>query len=328
MTTMHPPARATAWGRPLILLLMAAALASGVAWLAYRYLQKREAALAAEFSARDRRNAASLVAVAVPRADAAAGTVVDTTTFVSRPVEDDLVYPDTVLARDFDALRGRTLARPVLRGRPLRLSDMTAPAVRDVAAILPPGRRALTIDIDNVNSIAQTLRPSHHIDLYLLHKGVVAEQGGEQERATLYMQDVVVLATGTEFRDIGQAGAGTVNTAEMARPGDVEGHDKTYDTVTLLVTPAEAARLVVGQKLGSYRVALRGAGDRDAVRLATLRGGDLLSGPRDAAKARDAGIEFIVGGRGDRLISELALPPSQDLLRRMQGQAPFPTNGK
>lgn len=321
MTTLHPPAtRAAAWGRPVILLCIAAALAAGVAWLAYRYLQKREAAMAAEFSAKDRRTAASLVTVAVPRVDAAAGTVLDTATFVSRPVEDDLVYPDTVLARDFDTLRGQTLARPVLRGRPLRLSDVTAPAVRDVAAILPSGRRALTIDIDNVNSIAQALRPSHHIDIYLLHNGGAGEQGGEQEQATLYMQDVVVLATGTEFR--------ALDAAAMARPGDVEGRDKTYDTVTLLVTPAEAARLVVGQKLGSYRVALRGANDRDAVHLATLRGGDLLSGASGAAPPRDAGIEFIVGGRGDRLISELALPPSQDLLRRMQGQAPFPTNGK
>lgn len=287
--------------RPVILLLLAAALAAGVAWLAYHYLQRREAAMAAALSARSERHAGQLVAVAVPRIDAAVGTIVDTGTFVSRPVEDDLVYPDTVLARDFDTLRGQALARPVLHGRPLRLSDVVAPAVRDVAAILPAGRRALTIEIDNVNSIAQTLRPHHRIDLYLLHRDAGQDEGQDQERATLYMQDVAVLATGAEFRDVAQA-------------GEAEGKDRSYDTVTLLVTPAEAARLVMGQKLGSFRVALRGVHDRTPVHLATLRARDLLPGAADAngtrGETRDAGIEFIVGGRGEQLISALAQPPS------------------
>ncbi|UUZ50477.1 hypothetical protein LP420_11825 [Massilia sp. B-10] len=62
--------------------------------------------------------------------------------FRPRKVEADLVYPDTVLAADFAALEGAKLARPVLRGRPLRLTDLVVPEVKDVSSILPPAGSA------------------------------------------------------------------------------------------------------------------------------------------------------------------------------------------
>ena len=61
--------------------------------------------------------------------------------------------------------------------------------------------------------------------------------------------------------------------------------------------------------MGSFRVVLRGTEDRSPVRLATLRGSDLLPG---AQKQRDGGIEFIVGGKGN-LISQMDVAPSQDI---------------
>jgi pilus assembly protein CpaB len=322
MATTTPLIRAANVRSPLVLLLLAALMAAAVAWLAYHYLQKKEEAIKAEVTARERRGAAVTVQVAVPRTDAPAGTPLDTRMFVARPVEEDLIYPDTVLAKDFEALRGQTLARPLQRGRPLRMSDVVAPPVHDVAGVLPTGERALTIDIDNLNSIAQTLRPNHHVDLFLLHKaahagGADAQEAGE---ATLYMQDLVVLATGTDFRDVAHAhdGAG----AMQVNPGEVEGKDRGYDTVTLLVTPAQAARVLLGQKLGAYRVVLRGAQDRAPVRMASLRGADLLPGPgpdpSHATRGRDAGIEFIVGGRSGNLVSELPTLPSQAALRNLQ----------
>lgn len=304
---------------PLVLLVIAALMAGLVAWIAYYYLQQREAAMKAEIAAKGKSQNRPHINVAVPMANAPPGTVLNQSTFVSRPVEEDLVYPDTVLAADFPSMEGLKLARPVLRGRPLRLSDLVAPEVRDVAAILPAGQRAMTIEIDNVNSIAQTLRPNHHIDLFLMNKGARREGGAEQsdtnlDQATLFMQDMVVLATGTEFRDVSQGEEGAAT--RMTRPGDVPGKEKTYDTVTLLVTPKEAARLLVGQKMGSYRIALRGTKDRAPVALATLRGIDLL--PGHANNARNAGIEFIVGGSGAKLVSELAVPPSQDVMNALQ----------
>jgi len=295
---------------PVVLLLFATLLAGGVATLAYIYLQQREASMQQELTARSRKRQTPKVAVVVPRTDAAVNTVLNGTMFSSRSIEADLVYPDTLLAKDFGALEGQKLARAVLGGRPVRMSDLLQPQVNDVAAILPAGKRAVTIDIDNLNSIAQTLRPNHRVDLFLMSKAGPADSGrGEDkagEQASLFMQDMIVLATGQEFRDVNLP---IENADKMARPGEVEGaREKAFDTVTLLVTPAEAARLLIGQKMGSYRVMLRGTGDRDPLTLSPLRSADLLPA---SARRRDAGIEFIVGGRGENMHGRVALPPSQ-----------------
>lgn len=311
---------------PMVLLLIAALLAGAVAWAAYYYLQQREQAMKAEISASGKRKSVPLVSVVVPSADVRVNTLVDGATFVARDIEADLVYPDTVLAADFSSVQGQRLARPLLRGRPLRLTDLLAPEIHDVASVLPAGRRALTIEIDNLNSIAQTLRPNHHIDIFLLSKapkpdpgpGGTAVDEQQLEQATLYMQNMVVLATGKEVFDVSSEQSAA--TSKMVRPGEVDNKERGYDSVTLLVTPAEAARLMVGQRMGTFRVALRGAKDQDAVALAPLRAGDLLPGGR---RQRDQGIEFIVGGKGDKLLSQLPTLPSQEtaVLRAMQAAA-------
>lgn len=325
MPTSHSISRVrSGLKNPLVLVIIAAVLAGGVAWIALKYLQQREAAMKAEIAASGKTGGPRRVQVAVPMVDAPVGTVLSLDTFVARPVEEDLVYPDTVLADDFQSLQGLKLARPVLRGRPLRLTDVQTPEIRDVATVLPAGQRALTIEIDNINSIAQTLRPNHRIDIYLLSKadgkGGGADEGGEKgrEQVSLYMQDMVVLATGTEFYDVTRSDGPDVD--KMVRPGDVDGRERGYDTVTLLVTPQQAARLMMGQRLGSYRVVLRGGQDRAYIRQATLRGADVMGA---GMRPRDAGIEFIVGGKGDRIVSELAVPPSQvprAALQRAQAQ--------
>src|SRR5690606_11916107 len=110
----------------------------------------------------------------------------------------------------------------------------------------------------------QTLRPHHRVDVFLISEAAqetrAAVEGKPSEQATLFMQDMVILATGREFadpeRDVAQR-------SKMQRPGEVQGaseRDKSFSTVTLLVTPQEAAKLVLGQRMGSYRVALRGQG--------------------------------------------------------------------
>jgi pilus assembly protein CpaB len=305
---------------PLFLLLFAVLLAGAVAWLAFVYLEKREASIKSDLIAQNKKRETIMVAVVVPRVDAAINTVFNGQVFVSRPIEEDLVYPDTILAKDFEAMEGQKLARPVLRGRPVRLADLQVPEVNDVASVVPVGSRAMTIDIDNLNSIAQTLRPNHRVDIFLMSKAPRLDRSAADidektlEQATLFMQNMVILATGQQFMDVSTS---PDRTAQMTRPGAVVGADakeKNFDSITLLVSPKEAARLLVGQKMGTYRVVLRGTKDSEALKLAPLRSGDLMP---NLARKRDApSIEFIAGGRGDNLVSRL---PSSTYIPQIDG---------
>lgn len=297
---------------PVALLLLAAALAAGVALLAYTYLQQREESIRSELAENAQKSDEKRIAVVVPNADAKANTVLTTANFVSRPVEEDLIYPDTVLAGDFSGLEGMRLARPVLRGRPLRLSDLQQPDVQDVAAVVPEGSRAMTIDIDNLNSIAQTLRPHHRVDIFLISRAPRPARGmgpmddRSLEQATLFMQDMTVLATGKEFQDV--SGPMAEQATKMVRQGEVEGsEERSFDSVTLLVSPKQAARLMVGQRLGTFRVVLRGKNDRDTLALRPTRGSEVM--PLGATGGE--GVELIAGGRGGNIVSQLAVLPSQ-----------------
>ncbi|MBW8777548.1 MAG: Flp pilus assembly protein CpaB, partial [Stenotrophomonas sp.] len=156
--------------------------------------------------------------------------------------------------------------------------------------------RAVTIEIDSVNSIAQTLRPGHRVDLFLLSKANKPKDKEVPElalnQATLFMQNLAVLATGQEFQDIASGNSERVQ--KMVRPGEVEGaREKGFDTVTVLVSPKEAARLLIGQKLGTFRVALRGSKDLTPVAMRSVTGGDVLP---MGGELRN-GVEFIVGGK-------------------------------
>jgi pilus assembly protein CpaB len=296
---------------PWVLLIFAVALAAIVAYIAYAYLQQREERIKQDLAASNNKRQTPKVSVVVPREDVRIGVVVEQGMFVAREIDQDLVYPDTVLASDFSTVRGQRLARPVLHGRPLRLTDLTVPEVRDVASVLPVGMRAVTIEIDNVNSISQTLRPGHRVDVFLIStatksKGADSAESSEGplNQAMLYMQNLAVIATGQEFQDVASPDSDRIS--KMARPGEIEGQrDKGFDTITVLVSPAEAARLLVGQKLGSYRVALRGTKDDRAVALRPLTGNDVL--PHPEAGGPGGGVEFIVGGKSG---GAAALPPT------------------
>ena len=280
---------------PWALLFLAIVIAIGVSWLAFKYLEQREERIKEEVTARSAGRRVPEISVVVPRQDSPIGTTVSSKTFAARSIPEDLVYSDTIKANDFDAFVGQKLAAPLLHGRPLRVSDLMAPEIRDVAAILPSGKRAVTIDIDNLNSISQTVRPGNRLDIFLINRAPKLDPAVPDEsldQAFLFMQDMEVLAVGREFNNP-QLHADLRK--DMVRPGDVQGAEHGYDTLTLLVTPAEAAKLMVGQKMGSYRVALRGNEDKGEIEMATLTAGDLSpSLPRQ----RDRGIEFIVGGGG------------------------------
>lgn len=280
---------------PWVLLLGATLLAALVAYMAYAYLQKREARIKEEIAEKSARARGPKTSVAVPKTDAPIGTIVDNGVFVAREIDADLVYPDAITVDQFEGIKGQKLARPVLRGRPLRLTDLQAPEIQDVANIVPEGHRAITIDIDDVNSISQTLRPGHRVDVFLLSKLEKGEGVQVPEAAlnqvSLYMQNLRVMATGKEFQSLDKTQLERVS--QMKRPGEVRPGSDGYGTVTLLVSPIEAERLLVGQKLGSYRVALRGKTDEETLKVAPMTGADVMFGPTGKTQS----VEFIVGGK-------------------------------
>jgi len=115
---------------------------------------------------------------------------------------------------------------------------------RDLAALVAPGERAMTIPVDASLSMGGLLKPGHRVDIL----GTFSKSRDlKSERVTVtLLQNVTVLATGKRF------GGGDAET---------ESSSARYATVTLSVGLEEAELLSYSSKTGTLSLVLRGYRD-------------------------------------------------------------------
>lgn len=235
--------------------------------------------------------------VVVAKRDLARGEAVSADTMAVREMPSDYLPSGAVPPDRFDTVAGATLVQPMRAGEPLQQSAVAAPDGGAFSARLRNGVRALTISVDEVNSLSGMLQPGDRIDLMLS----VRLPGGSgtpmpQEITRALLQDVRVLATGRQMRPGG----------DERQPG------RSYTAITIEVTPEQAQRMVVAQRSGKITALLRSPGDREPVAQRPMDVYRLLDlKPAEAAPPAAQPPELIVGGQGalrpaDRLAQALA----------------------
>lgn len=266
-----------------MMLVIAVALALLATFLTAQYLQSRESSIAAELAARAEQGGPK-VNVVVPIRDLAVGSPLDSSVVASRPVAADLLYPGAITVDEFDAFQGQSLIRPVFKGRPLLKADLR-PMYADFAGSLEPGTRAMTIDVDELNSVSHMVQPGNRIDLML----AMRRDDGDQA-VVPFMDRMKVLATGQRLLPDGE---------EKTAGGQRKSF--TYSTLTLEVTPSQAARLTLAQDLGKLRFTLRNEKDEmsedfsvNAQNIMDEVSARARQNPRSGANGM---VEFIVGGQ-------------------------------
>ncbi|SMG57078.1 Flp pilus assembly protein CpaB [Paraburkholderia susongensis] len=273
---------------PWVLLGVAVIAAGLLTWSMFRYMSGREAAM--RESLMESMNARNQVSVLVPVMDLKAGAPLTSDNFAAREVPADFVYDDTVRAQDFDSLSKLTLVRPVKRGTPVRRADISSFQARDFSDMLKPGTRALTIDIDTTNSADNMLKPGNRIDLFMIATpGEGSDASSHGQSAQLLLSDLAVIATGRDVRprDYGE---------ELAQQDDGP-QRQGYDSVTLQVSPEQAAKIALAQKVGTLRAVLRNRSDKQATPPVTVQQASLFGDDGSA------GIQYIVGGKGESSVS-------------------------
>lgn len=265
------------------MLAVAIVLALLATFLTARYLQSREASIAAEISARSQQGGPK-VDVVVPVQDMPVGATLDERVVAGRPVSADLLYPGAITVAEFDAYKGQSLIRPVLKGRPLLRADLR-PMYADFAGSLEPGTRAMTIEVDELNSVAHMVQPGNRIDLML---AIRRDDGGQT--VVPFMDRMKVLATGQKVMPDGEE-----------KPAGASRKAYNYSNLTLQVTPSQAARLTLAQDLGKMRFTLRNEKD-ELTEDFSVNAQNLMD--EVSARARNnrrsgpnGMVEFIVGGQ-------------------------------
>ena len=265
--------------RTLLLLVVAIALGALAAFGARGYLSEQLALERERLAPRQ-----PSVPVVVAKLDLARGETVSAENMAVRDMPREFLPAGTVTPERFDAVAGARLLQPMRAGEPLLQLAVAAPDAGAFSARLRSGVRALTIAVDEVNSLSGMLQPGDRIDL-MLSVRLPGSNGAPlpQEVTRALMQDVRVLATGRQVRP-----------GDDDRPGA-----RSYTAITIEVSPEQAQRLVVAQRSGKLTAMLRNPGDREPVAQRALDVYGLLGLERGAATpAPAAPPEVIVGGQG------------------------------
>ena len=259
---------------PLVILLFTAILLGIAAtYLSSTYLKNREKSIAAELK---QGMSGQTIEVLVSTQNLPAGSTLGNT-LVKREVPVDLIDENTLTPRDFDRVSGAKLVRPLRAGYPINVSFFID-KIRTFSEAVEEGMRAITIEVDEINSMAQMVKPGNRVDLMLLVPDKSDPDGGFE--VMMVLQNVKVLATGQsvvpkEYTD-----------TEGKKQQTPSGKDQNYNNFTFEVTPQEAATIALAQNSGKIRAVLRNVEDKKPVAFKDVNTRTLLKVEQKNAERR------------------------------------------
>lgn len=120
--------------------------------------------------------------------------------------------------------------------------------------VLPPGKRAVTIQVDTLSAVGGLVTPGDFVDVIAslrVPKEINVEQAKTKEVITVLFQNLQVLAVGTLFKPAG--GTELYENRQKSRSVNV----------TLAVSPDEAALLTFAETNGKLQLSLRSSTEKD-----------------------------------------------------------------
>jgi pilus assembly protein CpaB len=261
------------------LLLAIAALGAGLlaAWLGSRHLNQRTAELEQQF--RQRYATAPYV---VASRDVPKGQRLDASLLSVRAMPTTFAPVDAMGPREAGLLIGGRTAIPIRRGTPVVQAALVPQATRErLSEKLPDGMRAMTIQVDQLNAISGHLEAGDSVDIYY------SQARGNGAALVPLLQRVPVLATGD------------VTQSELQGQSEEQRID--FSSVTLLVSAADAQRVVLGEQTGRLTLLLRRATDTGLLDATSVDSAQLFS-PANALHSHPHAItsrvELLTGGNG------------------------------
>lgn len=257
-----PRARFRSW----LLLIPALALGLAAAYGSRQYLADRLAAIEAS------RDEGERVALVVAKTTLARGSAISPATVAVREVPRSWAHSGAITPEQYNRAEGATLAWPADAGEPLLWAQLEQSGPATFSALLQPGQRALTVAVDEINSVAGMIAPGDRIDL------VVSVRNRGDSVTFPLLQNLAVLATG-----------------QQTGPADDSQFGRSFTTITVNAGPEEAKRIIAARELGQLTALLRAPGDGSEMSSAPAPASQLL-GLATARPPLQSTVPVIYGG--------------------------------
>ena len=180
------------------------------------------------------------------------GTILDPTSIGFESWPKDSVQPVYYLQgtpdSDPSSLLGTVVRYPITEGQPLTRGALVGPQDRGfLAAALGAGMRAITVPVNTSGGVAGFVFPGDRVDIVLTQDVKGGGDGAPLKVSETIIRNVRVLATDQRID---------------SKDADGKTIVKTFNNVTLEVTPRIAEKIAVAQSLGNLSLSLRSIADQ------------------------------------------------------------------
>jgi pilus assembly protein CpaB len=174
---------------------------------------------------------------------------------------------------DPQALQDRVVKTSILRGEPV-LEAKLAPVGSSggLSAVIPEGKRAITVRVNDVIGVAGFALPGNYVDI-VVNTQIDGDSKGDKQISKIVLEHILVLAVAQEAN------------RDETKP-------KVVNAVTLEVTPEQAEKLDLARSVGTLSLVLRNQVDKHGADTAGVMKRQLLAGdvatPAEPAKPKAA----------------------------------------
>lgn len=253
-----------------LLLVGALASGSGAAYMTDSHIKERidsyQQKLDAEYEP---------VPVVVAAQDLRAGDLMTQANLAIRKVPSNFIHGDTVRPDNAEAIIGHRVVYPINAGEPVLAFHAAQSRGAGFSNLITKGQRALTFPVDTVSSMSGMLRPGDKIDL------LATVRDGDMPVTLPLLTDVSIIAVGKSVDEFDQEG-------------------NPYQTITLLVGPEDAAKIIHAREVAQLTTVLRGPSEAGSTFNSRITMNTLLGRSEKVPKppgVRRKPVEIIIGGQ-------------------------------
>ncbi|MDO8661634.1 MAG: Flp pilus assembly protein CpaB [Candidatus Omnitrophota bacterium] len=195
-------------------------------------------------------------AVLIAKQDIPKGSMIESAPLDTSVVPNKFVQPQAVTS--LSRISGMITVADISQGEQVTLTKLATSkqAGGDLAGLTPAGKRAISIAVDNLSSLAGMIKPGDYVDviatLQIPMQNAEGQQGSQIAVLSLF-QNVLVLA-------MGQNTGGPVASRGRGETVETTGGG-VAPLVTLALTPQEASFAAFVQEQGKIRFTLRSPAD-------------------------------------------------------------------
>lgn len=160
-----------------------------------------------------------------------------------------------------EMLEDRVVRTSVLRGEPILEAKLAPVGTKGgLSAVIPEGKRAMTVRVNDVIGVAGFALPGNYVDI-VINTQLDGSGGASRQISKIVLENILVLAVAQEAN------------RDETKP-------RVVNAVTLELTPEQAEKLDLARSVGSLSLVLRNQIDKDGVETRGIMKPQLLAGDK------------------------------------------------